>query len=379
MKIFLHIGHGKCASSSIQQYFSNNHTQDGFAYGCLREDGSIEVGEGLKNKAKIEPTGYQNSIDFKKIDSKDWKLNLLKSIDVLSSEFDSLLMSNETWNWELDNEIFKFIVDSFYVEIIYIVRPPVQWINSAWWQWGNWGKEGLDSFVNKNLAKLWLENYNKMQSFGKIGKIHLLSLNSNIMEDVLNILRLKASYDKSKVTNGASSRELLSFMSMNRELRKGPHDSAKEFILNKYLKYRSRSDWVLSHENVQSILDLNKSSSLELSKYIENEDVLDNKFWWDVSAYKNEKMNRNVELTKAELNDLLLESYNIILSLDGELKRNPRISPSDIDLIRDVSLRVASSNLKQAYFLMRLANKYRPKGSFIIKKMKEFRSKLSLN
>ena len=62
-------------------------------------------------------------------------------------------------------------------------------------------------------------------------------------------------------------------MTENLELRAGDHNAAKELILNKYLKSRTKANWVLSKSNIESFLEKTRESNLELSLLIVNENI----------------------------------------------------------------------------------------------------------
>lgn len=374
MKIYLHIGAGKCASSSIQNYFSYNHTSSGFMYGCLREAGNIIFGDDVRNSAAISPGNYAVSWSLKTETDDDFASRLKKSLSIIAKKTDRLLLSCEGWNSKAENfNALRDVLKPYDVEVIFIVRPPVQWMNSAWWQWHQWSKNKVDPWANRaNVSQGWLNTYEAYRSLSFVNKITVLALNKNILTDLGNVVGVEV-VGGDKTHNTASSSELLNFFRMKRSLRKGAHDAQKEFILNKYLSKRSSSDWVLSAVNVRNILKNSKESCETLSTLISNEDIKDNPLWWNEDAYagKVKGMSRISRPTRQTLASMLEEAYHIIVEMDTKVRFN-NVGRGSVDEIFDIAVKLEKSNLEESYRLMKVARSLRPKGNKITQKLSEY-------
>ena len=373
MKIYLHIGEGKCASSTIQSFLSYREATSDFAYTCLKANGSIIKGKEISILAKASPVDYINSallintaIDY------NFLSNLKSSLSDLAKNHKSILLSNE--GWSNIPGIFASMAEVFLdydVEVIMIIRPPVSWINSAWWQWGNWLESigGVDEYVetNKNIAQKWLQSINQFQSFNFVRKVYVLSLSKDIMKDFFSLIGLENEIVNTE-KNASSSQELLTFMTKNRALRETEHSPEKEFILNKYLKKRTPSNWVLSDNNISSVLHSTKDYCLLLATLISNEDIINNPEWWDKSAYQDKNLNRTYEIKFDVLSDMLLEAYETIIELDRKLLNYNVLTK----YLRDEAIKVENENIKLAYELMLRAKNFRPNGPMINKKLNEY-------
>lgn len=385
MKIYLHVGAGKCASSSIQSYFSFHKANSDFSYACLRVDGSVVSGAEIKNNAEKSATGYDSSINLNEEILSDKFLSAMKtSLGKLAKKHKSILLSNEGWVVS-SNIISKLsdVLSDYNIEIIMIIRPPVLWINSAWWQWGNWSNVGEDRFIDKNsnVADTWLESIHNFNKLNFINKVTVLSLNKSILNDFADVLGLKGEHLASD-KNKASSQELLSFMTKHRSLREGPHTPKNEFILNRHLKSRTKSNFISNNKNIIDILSSTKDSCLELSTLIANENILESSAWWEESFYDNKLTSRSYELSHSTLSDMLLEAYEVIINRSEPYKANPvNVTSSANDVLvcylRDEALKVEKNNVELAYELMSRAKKIRPTGPVIIKKLNEYESILN--
>lgn len=324
MKIFLHIGAGKCASSSIQNFFSFNNVISDFGYVALLNNGKILDSTSVKNKAESSPTNYAASSNFENGIDFSFVSTFKSEIDRLSKSYNKILLSSEGWGAHARSlDQLMSCLQGHDVEVIYIVRPPVLWVNSAWWQWQQWeDTPDVDKWVKtSNVAHQWFDTFSEFDSLASVSCTHLLSLQKNILKQVADIIGIDVDLTEG-VHNSASSSELLNFFRANRSLRKEPHDSGGEFILNKYLKQRSGVDWVLSEENVNTILSNSKKFCEKLAVYISNEDIALNRLWWDLDEYRGkiDSLNRDNIPSYDDLSSMLEEAYHVIINLDDKIR-----------------------------------------------------------
>uniref|UniRef100_UPI0023F13DD1 hypothetical protein n=1 Tax=Pseudoalteromonas marina TaxID=267375 RepID=UPI0023F13DD1 len=364
MKIYLHIGAGKCASSTIQNYFSYHYANGGFSYGCLREGGEILYGSRVKHAAMISPGNYGVSWSLKSSVDDEFKSQFRESLKKISKTTETLLLSSEGWSNKVD--LFgqmESVFEGFDVAVIMIVRPPVLWMNSAWWQWQQWMKVDLDSWANRaNVAHRWLSSYQSFKRLSYVSEIQVLALNPNILKDVGGILGVEIQ-DSDRKHNSASSSELLNFFKMKRSLRPDAHEPQSEFVLNKYLRKRSPSDWVLTAENIENILSNSRSSCQRLAKVIKNEDITKNSLWWELDAYddKIDKLRRNRKLNRVVLASMLEEAYQVIIDLDKD-KRIKNLEKDHVSELINIASSIENNNIEEAYRLLKIAQAIRPNG-----------------
>jgi hypothetical protein len=352
---------------------------DGFLYGCLRENGNIITGEDVKKSAQISPGNYAVSWSLKTEVTPLFITNMRTRLLELSHNCKALLLSSEGWTFKADKfKTFQKVFEGFDVEVILVVRPPVQWMNSAWWQWQQWSNIKIDSWANgANVAGRWVDSYESFNQLDFIKKVNVLSLNKDILIALGKILAIDISVNDRK-HNSASSSELLSFLRMKRSLRPGAHDAQNEFILNKYLRKRSSSDWVLSEKNISNILKNSNISCTRLAELITNEDIKQNDLWWKSEAYdKNVSvLKRNRNLGRQVLSSMLEEAYQIIIKLDHSM-RHQNSAQDSIGEIINIAKNIEKDNLQEAYRLMKVARGLRPNGAIVNRKIAEYEKRIS--
>ncbi len=406
MKIFLHIGNGKCGSSSLQHYFSYNHSRKGFKYGVLKKNGHISTGVSVEQEASRKPSNYAMSYSLPSMLDDEFLGQFRASLATLSTECEALLLSSEAFGSHFARfKQLDTILTQYEAEVIMIVRPPVQWLNSAWWQWLAWSNQkssaaGIEQAVKKrNPAKTWLKRIEQFESLNSVRKVHVLSLNDTFLSDIKALIGKQyfseRTDNENKKHNAASSRELLSFLKTKRSLRPNYGYAKTEFILNKYLKQRTKSDWVLTEENVKVLMDKNKPYNVELAKRIANENILNNDAWWSADFYhdKCQKVERDYKLSYAMLENLLEEAYHIIIKLDDALRSQSKkllvngkqakraasfehcednfLSADEITALVSSANKLAKIDADKAMNLLLIAQRSRPNGQGIHAKIEE--------
>jgi hypothetical protein len=379
MDIYLHIGAAKCASSSIQGFFSKNNIIGDFSYGCLRASGEILTEDKVKRASILSSSNYAVSSTCNDRQS-GFELRLKTEIDSISNKSNKLLLSCEGWNYKYN--FFDEVQAAFKghnVYVIFIVRPPVEWMNSSWWQWQQWSDSDIETWVETtNVAKSWVTAYKSYASLEFVNQLYLVSLDENIVGQVAKVMGI--AIDEQNIQhNASSSSELLNFLKVKRSLRKDEHDPHAEFVLNKHIPSHSKADWVLSDANVKNIIEVSRDSLNFLATKVINENLDNNPAWWSFSYYQDrvKKLERNRTLNSAELATMLEESYHAIINMDIKLRRQDLVQ-SQVESIRDLALNIERTNLDAAYKLMQVASILRPQGPLIKHKLKEYKSRLGL-
>ena len=360
----------------------------------MTKDGEVISGDAVTRMAASRPSNYAVSSNLDEPITERFLINLKESLDRLSDSCDTLLLSSEMFsNRTRRFKVMDEVLSGFEVEIIMIIRPPVQWFNSAWWQWFQWeklyrGTNGVDLCVAKrNVARTWLRKINRFEALNCVKQFNLLALNKSFMMDVINILGINQKLvhfeGSNKAHNTASSSELLNFLKLKRSLRPDNTMSKTEFVLNKYLKPRSKSDWVLTSQNVEDLLSKTKEPCLELAKRITNENILDNPAWWDSNFYTEKCQNvvRKNALKHEQLADMLEEAYQVIIKLDDSIRESEKRAKSTKEFVDGATSliknaeKLSKTDLEGAIELLELAQQARPNGKEIENKLEEYRQR----
>lgn len=320
MKIYLHIGAGKCGSSSIQHYFSKNPIlNERTKYGCIEADGKIITGDLITKKSEKNVFDYYSSVSIKNLKDKNQTLEHLRK---LSKSTDKLILSNEGWLNELSEiEAIKDIFIDFDVEVIFIIRSPLEWLNSAWWQWGAWTNLDHHTWLKLNIENiLWHDKYKEIHKLNFVKKIHVINLTKDILNEFFEII--KEEYDSCTSSNKSSDQRILDVFLKRRTLRPSPHECHVEFSLNRHLKSVGKPKWVINEELCEEILRKSNNSNKEIAKLSKNSlSILNDERWWKVpnldvvEEHLSEQNNQDVLL------DLLEESFLTIHKLDMKLRK----------------------------------------------------------
>ncbi|WP_417697040.1 hypothetical protein [Psychromonas sp.] len=327
MKIYLHIGAGKCGSSSIQNYFTyNNQFHPKKAYCAITSSGDVITGNTLESLARKNVYDYSSSVSFVAIKEDLVKKKALKdSLANLSLQYDEIVLSNEGWLDEFEIfESFSDVFNAYEVEVLFIVRPPVQWLNSGWWQWGEWSDVNLETWINANISKvLWFDFYSKWDAADIVSKVHTVVLERDVLIELSEIIQFDYK-PLGKNTNVSSDYQLLRLFKERRALRPSPHDPRVEFSLNRHIVSKGKPDWVLSQVDISKILRKTEESNQRLLNVVYNPSAINNDMrWWGKGYYKDIdlSLNINAKLDTEELYDMLEDAYKVIHKLDMELRK----------------------------------------------------------
>ena len=242
-KVILHIGAGKCGSSALQEYLSKVvHLTDGdgkqVSYVILRPDGSLLSGKKISDSARSSVYQYASSVILPNLDVRIDTESGYSELDKIPAE--TIIISCEGWiNYpELASEKLAWLQDH-QVECDVYIRPPVEWLNSAWWQWGAWCGIDFATWISKSLdSTLWVKKISKWRDLSFVDKINIRLMPIDIVVDFLN-LHGYTHANRSGHENAATRRSntslpgsILRVYQKHPELRASPHDSRIDFTLS---------------------------------------------------------------------------------------------------------------------------------------------------
>ncbi|MGM0562342.1 MAG: hypothetical protein ACQETX_14895 [Pseudomonadota bacterium] len=302
MPIVLHVGMPKCGSSAIQNYLSSRvfheASKASVVYLAVKRDGVVVFGERLVREAANSPFGYASSHNAEIINSisKSKSKRVIDLINDFLSQGFLVIISNEGWGPKPDafsdsHEIFSNLKEK--VEVVGYVRPQVEWINSAWWQWGAWSDVKFDRWVSANKkTSQWGKAFESWSKKPWVKKATPRLMDADVVSDFVGYLGLP------EVSAGHSNKSLpgslLRFFQGHRELRRGPHSSAIEFVLSGVIDFPdNKTPWVVPKWQVEDVLSSCRDDNLLLESYLSQSglSILDNDKWWAFSPYRD----KNVE------------------------------------------------------------------------------------
>ena len=394
-KLYIHAGFDKCGSSSIQTFLSRQgqfkcKNGDSLVYAAfLRE--RIGYGKELVKLSSHNVYGYRDSLPLN-----SFKTSPEEHINAVGDQLLSLLqshhvvLSRESWNYEFDawSTISFFNKHQIEVTLIFYIRPPVTWMNSAWWQWGAWSEVELDIWLDQVIKAVnYVQRIKAFSSLSWIKAIHVRLLDTNLLDDFSNLLELdlKTEQDRQPVANKSLSNGVLRLFQTHRRLRPSPHNSAIDFVLERHLKIGGKADWVLNAAHIKKIIEQTRDSNLELIDFIDEDckaKFLADSRYWDAAAFGGIPVHAatGIKPSYEELEEIALAGIDAVMGLAIEqAKENAKAKPLFDQFIvwRDLALYVENTDIELAFKLLQQADKLCPGRAPIQKKLNQYETQLN--
>lgn len=327
----------KCGSSALQSYFCTSEFYNAaeplrIGYVALLEDGRLLEGQKLIEQAAATNYGYITSCSAKTFANFNPKISsdIKSQILLLRDKYETLIFSNEGWGSNLDHFPANFLFDDpqFEVSVLAYVRPQIEWMNSAWWQWGAWTTATLARWINTNREKAkWSEISNQWEDKPWVKKIILRLLPENVIKDFNAQMKIPALPLLSEATiNKGLSEPILRLFQHYRHLRPGPHDSEIEFILAKHLpNMTGNSPWVIPGPILEGLIKYYLEDNQNLIKKLAPDQknlMLNNARWWNSDAYNLLPVKPvNIgDLKRIELHALAASAIEVIVNLNKKVQ-----------------------------------------------------------
>ncbi|AKF25724.1 hypothetical protein YH65_10250 [Sulfurovum lithotrophicum] len=340
VETIIHIGFGKCGSTALQYSLSNTpilkanrKKYKNIKYITIDKNGQLYSGNNLRERLLFTASRSLSTASLTYFKGfSDEILNALRvKLSKLSNNNNSLLvLSCESWVKRADifreNAILEKL--NMRAQVICYARNPVEWINSAWWQWGAWSNQNLDSYIDRMVDKRVSKWSNELEEWRNIvgpENLKVKILPNDIVEDFYNMIGVELTSDQDNRANSSLPKEILRFYQQHRELRKSEHENQLDFILSRYLKLDStfsKAPWVLSEEQVDRILKKTKESNIKLMEFIDPDSRkmnMGDERWWSKTAFEKKTISpaccKEKCLAYEELDKLLLAAIKGIEKL----------------------------------------------------------------
>jgi hypothetical protein len=239
-ELVLHIGHSKCASSSIQAFLSRNSMlgpERNYVYHCLMPGEKHIRGPAVTELAERLPARFVSSnIDLEDPRSFFDALHKIKRQGLDESVIISSEGLGNTWLDESRIAVLESL--NVPVRILMLTRPPADWLNASWWQWGCWSGLTVEKWVNHlgrtiNYAKR-LEPWLALRN---LESVHVADISQNPILQLHRFLEIAYSSTPAEMTaNVATSADLLRFLINNKTvMNRSVHNPSVEFELNRVI------------------------------------------------------------------------------------------------------------------------------------------------
>ena len=296
-QLILHVGLPKGGSSALQTALSLSPdltTASGrrLRYSALHQSGGrrrLLQGDPLRQAAMRSPYGY---VTWPNVGVGAEQAEVFAALDNLRHEGlngDHLpIVSNEGWIHQ--PELFESYLKSWGfppVDLVAFLRPPVDWVNAAYWQWGVWHAPNLGTWLTRGREKyrfgLDLERWSQIPNV----RLRLAGFRPDVVGKFAS--RYQVTLPDSAPSNSASSPALIGFLLRNRRFRPSGHVPMTEFVFQRWCPpVPGRRLWTIRWKHLN---DLRKSvqRNLEALERIataeEFSDICADPRWQDEEVY----------------------------------------------------------------------------------------------
>jgi hypothetical protein len=180
------------------------------------------------------------------------------------------------------------------LEIIAFVRPPVAWVNSAWWQWGAWEWQGPfeEWLAGAIRATCWQHFLHPLQASGRIQKLSVEPVQADVVKQLQHLLATDMTEQFVERCNVSLPEEAVRLYQHYRDLRPGPHRCQMDHLvlnaIGKGLSDYRPTPWVLRPEHVELIIAHTKDANEQLLHLMDESSqqrMLADGRWWHAEAF----------------------------------------------------------------------------------------------
>lgn len=331
-KLYLHIGFGKCGSSALQTALTLNHTLHAadrtIKYAAIIPRQLVISGKQLKEYADCQPHGYANSIPA--LATFYHKKNVIEKFRKALGGDNDWILSQEGWNRRADEFTESGLLKQLgrEVHVIAYVRPQVEWLNSACWQWFYWHDRGNDPSASLSRCSThtmdwehWLSQWEKVPY---VRSVTVRLLPRDIFSDFLSLLHVDPDstlpIPPNNTTLPLEAISLLSHMGLTRK-----HTSSEvDFILQNHLELSGKKPWAVPPDKAREVIEDHRASNLRLKERLNEKSaaMMDSDTrWWDPSYYRSHVVDhpKQTPIPPAQTKKWLLQAMRGLVSTQKEL------------------------------------------------------------
>jgi len=334
MTIILHVGAGKCGSSSLQAHMSGQplfSADDGsahFEYVCVMREGELFRRDCIQLESRRTPYGCQVSAEA------EWPWASGKTaLEQLSSQFQEILAegrtpiaSQEAWL----NEAHLFAVNEtlprlgLRAKVVVFVRPQIAWLNSCWWQWGAWSPLSFRDWVEDRKPTIrWAELIRGWQVVPGVDSVEIHAVTGDVVATFFRSLGV--TIERTMRRNVSLDENLLNYLRRRTDIRP-LHNPVVDFVLEQRLAAGARgTPWVMQQDQISDLIAYYQADNLELLSLLPGEarEAMEHDpMWWGPAAYS-ERRAVPAELqepTIEALEDISARAIDAVIQLDARVR-----------------------------------------------------------
>jgi hypothetical protein len=333
MDCILHIGAGKCGSSSLQKALLLNgattarNCQRKYEYMCIdRYDGVLLRGDKLKERAQSGPFSFYTSCGAQ------WLIRSSSDMSRLRREFMKVaredivpILSWEDWLYEAPLFIQHNLLRELGLNatVIVFVRPQISWINAAWWQWGAWSNlefgDWLEAWAKERAQ--WAELIEQWKLVPGVGQVEVRLATRNVVSSFSDFIG--ATIPSREVVNPGLDADTLRFIQRNDEFHEDERVHKNMFILGRRLSGISKlTPWVIPRDMVKALLSYFREGNERLLSLVPSsvrEEIEADARWWEAEAYADRKAESPAPQPAGD-EELTCRALHAVIELDEHIR-----------------------------------------------------------
>lgn len=295
--MILHVGAPKCGSSALQtaltrqpdvrsptglwlRYVSLRRVQDGYRpiYGSL-----------VRRQGRSSAYGYASWPNFGRHTDGAPLLAALRQV-LEEGQVGGWVPVVSCEGWINHPQVFAAaLADWGYpvVDLLGFLRPPVEWVNAAWWQWGIWSFPTVDVWLDRQTLPYRFAD--DLEQWSQIPNVRLQVRRSrpDAVQTFSDLYAIDLGPRPS--VNMSSPACLIGFLRRNRQFRPTPHDAQAEFIFQRWCPPVSGNRlWALSAEHVRRLRPTSRRCQDVLARILPQEaraDLAADPNWYGEQGY----------------------------------------------------------------------------------------------
>jgi len=163
------------------------------------------------------------------------------------------MLSNEGWIGAAAAFGANFLAEpGRRADVVAFVRPPLDWMNAAYWQWGVWTGYGFADWLRLSGMRYALGAQLAQWAALEPVTLHVGPSGQDVVAGFGQ--RFGLNLTAGQAVNSAASPAFIGLQLRHRKLRRDGHDSAVEFVLQRWCgRYTARKPWAIAPEDIADL------------------------------------------------------------------------------------------------------------------------------